>query len=652
MIVDRSALEAAGLTGFGARARRRILLRVPENKVAPLVKQLRKEINSNLLEVRSYKESQENMNDQFLRAENFLSLTGLVILVLGGIGISSVTRVFIDQKKKTIAILKCVGGSGLRVISVYLMQVLSMGLTGSALGVMLAKIALFVVGRKYASVLPEGMSYTLQWDAIWQGVTVGLIVTFLFSVLPLLQIRKIKPNVLLRDEDQLRGPRFDWVRWIVGALVCAGLVLISSWQAGSFRIGFYFLAGLAVAAAALRFTAIFLMWIVRRARHISSFQLRHAINSLYRPGNQTQVIIMAIGLGVFFILTTRSLQENLLREFDLGRRPGMPNMYLIDIQKDQKEGVGDVIYKDTGKHEELIPTIRARIFEIDGKRLDPESKEYQKERRRLGFEYTLTYRAKLQPNEKVLKGRFWDPTPSSSPEISIEEGLEGTMGLKLGGTITWDILGRKITARVTSIRRVDWRNSRTGFYVVFRPGTLEAAPTNFIAAVNGPPQEPQRSQFQRDLVDHYPNVTVIDVQEIVRNIKKIIDTVSIAVSFIGWFVFLSGTLILIGSIAMTKYQRIYESAVLKTLGAKRKTVLNILLIEHVLLGFAAGLIGSISAIGLSYTIAHYVFEIPWDATPILYPLGIVITIALLAIVGALASFDVINRKPLAFLRAQ
>src|SRR5262249_20039072 len=205
-------------------------------------------------------------------------------------------------------------------------------------GLALAKLALEIAGHKYASVLPEGMSYALQWGAVSQGFLVGLLITILFSVLPLLQIRHIKPNVLLREEDRMRSPRIDWVRWIAAGSVSLALVLLSSWQAGSFRVGIYFLGGLAVAAAALRFTATLLIWIVRRSRRVASFPIRHAISSLYRPGNQTHIIIMAVGLGVFFILTTISLQENLLREFDLGRRDNMANMYLIDVQKDQEAG--------------------------------------------------------------------------------------------------------------------------------------------------------------------------------------------------------------------------------------------------------------------------------------------------------------------------
>src|SRR5262249_25105331 len=221
-----------------------------------------------------------------------------------------------------------------------------------------------------------------------------------------------------------------------------------------------------------------------------------------------------------------------------------------------------------------------------------------------------------------------------------------------GSTITFDVQGRKLTARVTSIRHVDWRNSRTGFMVLFRPGTLEDAPQMFVGAFNGPIGEVERSRFQRALVDKFPNVSVIDVADVVRAIERIVRNIMLAVSFVGAFILLSGALILIGSLAMTKFQRIYEVAVLKTLGAKRKVLLRILLAEYGLMGFVAGVIGSVAAVGLSYATSRWVFEIPWSFTPVVNFGGIGATIVLVTAVGTLATVDVLSRKPLATLRAQ
>lgn len=652
VFIERTEVDSAGLTGFGSRARRKIFFTTPVDKMGKLVRQLRDELKNNLVNVRSYKESQENLSEQFSRAEDYSSLTGLVILVLGGIGISNVTRVFIEQKKKTIAVLKCIGATGSRITVAYLAQVLTMGLVGSLLGLLFGKGVLLLIQYVFADKLPAYMTYGLRAGAAAQGLGVGILISILFSALPLLRIRQIRPNVLLRESAVSKRGAIDVLRWATAVLVMLGLLLVVSWQAGSIRVGLFFLGGLAVTAGALYLAATLLIFLVRRTRPLTSFALKQAINSLHRPGNQTRVIVMVVGLGVFLVISIQSLQSNLLREFDLGRSGKIPNMFLIDIQKDQQQGVSDLVAEMTGGRPILVPTIRVRIVAINNKEVDFNEAEMKRNRGRLSREYVATYRSALESNEKIVAGQFWDPSPSAEPEVSIEESMRGMAELDLGGEITFDVQGRKLTARVTSIRHVDWRNSRTGFMVLFRPGALENAPQMMVGALDGPTGELERSRFQRTLVDKFPNISVIDVVDVVRAIERIINNITLAVSFVGAFVLLSGGLILVGSLAMTKFQRIYEVAVLKTLGAKRKVLLKILLAEYGLIGFVAGVIGSLAAVGLSYVTSRFVFEIPWSFTPAVNFGGVGATILLVIVVGTVATVDVLSRKPLATLRAQ
>jgi len=653
VFIERAAVERSGLTGFGSRARRKILFTTPQGQMETLVTQLRGELkNNDLVTVRSYKDSQENLNEQFSRAENYSSLTGLVILVLGGIGISNVTRVFIEQKKKTIAVLKCLGATGWRITIAYLMQVVALGLGGSLLGILFGKAVLLLIAARFAASLPAYMTYGLRLSAVAQGVGAGVLISILFSALPLLRIRNIKPNELLREEAGETRRRFDPLRWATAVVVVFSLLVLVSWQAGSLRVGSFFLVALAATAGALYLAATLLIFLVRRTRPFSSFALRQAINSLHRPGNQTRVIVMVVGLGVFLVITIQSLQSNLVREFDLNRRGNIPNMFLVDVQKDQEAGVSDLVQSATGERPLLVPTIRTRIVAINGSEVNFDNADMKRERGRLGREYVVTYRPLLAENEKLVAGTFWDATPSSEPEVSIEESLKGLSGLDVGGSITFDVQGRKLTAQVTSIRHVDWRNSRTGFMVLFRPGTLENAPQMMVGALNGPAEEIDRSRFERSIVDKYPNISVIDVVDVVRAIQRIINNITLAISFVGLFVLLSGILILAGSLAMTKFQRVYETAVLKTLGAKRKTLLRILLAEYGLMGLVAGVIGSAAGAGLSYAASRWVFEIPWSFTVAINFGGVVATVALVTVVGAVSTFDVLSRKPLATLRAQ
>ncbi|MBL8187210.1 MAG: ABC transporter permease [Acidobacteria bacterium] len=650
---------AAGLTTFGSRARHRVLFKTKEGAMDTLVTQLRNDIKSQSgVVVRSFRFSQDRLTESLNQVEDYLSLIGLVILVLGGIGISSVTRVFVQQKMKTIAILKTLGGRNARVLGAYLVQVMALGVVGSLFGLLLAQLLAWILPKYFVGILPTNVEIRLTWQAALQGLSIGLLVSLLFSLLPLLQIRQIKPILVLRSSEVPSGRKFDLLKIVVSIFVVLGLLAISSWQAGSFKIGGIFLIALAVMTLVLNLTATGLMKFVRGFRRIPSFTVRQGINSLYRPGNQTRIILMAVGLGVFFVVGVRSLQLNLRQELGVDLENFKADMYLIDIQRDQRPVVEEAIAKFTGEKPEIIPTIRARIAAINGSEVNLDSSRSNENRREnrgqnagmLGREYVLTYRAKLDDNEKIIAGKFWTPESSPEPEVSIEELMNEELGLKVGDVMTFDVLGRKIAARVTSIRRVDWRNARTGFLVVFRPGALDDAPAMYITAIKGPAETAARAQLQRELVDKAPNISVVDVRDIIEIARGIVQKVSLAVSFVGGFVFLSGLLILIGSIAMTKFHRLYESAILKTLGAKKKLIIWTLLVEYGVLGLLAGLIGSAAAIGLTWAIAEQALKINWRFIPSVNLIGVVATLVVVILVGVISSWDVMIKKPLGILR--
>lgn len=660
-------IVAAGLTGFGSRVRYRIQLKTRPGQAEAITKQLKEDLKAQpLINVRSYRDAENRVAESFTQVENFLSLIGLIILVLGGIGISSVTRVFIQQKMKTIAVLKCLGGRNSRVLGTYLIQVLALGLIGSVLGLLIAKVVMILLPRYLADRIPAGIEIGLTWPAISQGFGIGILIAILFAALPLLEIRNIKPILVLRATDPVHSAkRFDWLKIGLGTTVILGLLALAGWQAGSLKIGAIFLGGLGVTAFILNLAGWLLIRFVRRLRHVNSFMLRQGINSLYRPGNQTKVILLAVGLGAFFIISVRLLQANLLDEFSLNLGADAPDMYLIDIQPKQREAIAETVAQELGKKPDLIPTLRARIAEINGKAINLEPNDRNRGQNRnqgqnqgqnqgmLSRDYTITYRDHLEPQEKILAGQFWDSSPSAQGEISIEEVVHQELKVNLGDTITFDFAGQRVTSKITNIRRVDWRNARIGFLIVFRPGVLDELPQQMlITAIKAPPPGQARINFQRTLLDRFGNISVIDIRDIIEAASKVIDTVSTAVTFVGGFVFLSGLLILIGSIAMTKYHRLYESAILKTLGAKRKLIVMITLVEYGVLGLLAGLIGSAAAIILSWSVSKYALDITWSFTPSINMAGVALTLLLVTVIGIVSSWDVMIKKPLGILRAE
>jgi putative ABC transport system permease protein len=328
-------------------------------------------------------------------------------------------------------------------------------------------------------------------------------------------------------------------------------------------------------------------------------------------------------------------------------------MFFIDIQKSQIEELKRIVQEKTGEAAEAIPTIRARIAAVNGEPFNFDQREVRQQQGQIGREFAVTYRPNLEENETVINGEWWnDNQISETPEVSVEEGIAKTLNISDGDYLTFDISGRKIQTRIASIRKIDLRNTRTAFIFVFRPGVLEKAPQTFVATVLKKISEVERAKLQRNIVNQFPNVQIFDVAEIVAAVQKLINNFVLAISFVGSFVILSGMLILVGSIALTKSQRIYENAILKTLGAKRPTLTAILFAEYGILGFLAGVIGAGFATILSFAVSKYVLNIEWGFDLGLTVLSVLITTVLVTLVGAIASFDVLFRKPLVTLRSQ
>ena len=656
VLIDFDAVSDTKLLGFGSRADRTLLVRVPEDRVQPLVRDLRQDLREEFANARSYRATDDQIGRDFDRAENYLSLVGLIVVILGGIAVSSVTRVFVLQKIRSIAVLKCVGARTRQILAIYVLQVMALGLAGSLLGLVIARLALAAIplalGPSSTSLLAEA-HYGVTWSAAVQGVAIGVLVSLLFSVVPLLHVRFVRPSLLLRDEAPPKGPQ-DWTRIAAVVVVSLALVGVAAWQAASLKVGVVLCVGFAALAFVLHLAGLGLVKLVTPLARSRSFPLRHAVLHLSRPGNQTRVILLAVGLGAFFIVGVRSLQASLLGEFSVEVAADAPDMFLLDIQRTQADGVRAFLdAPGTGtSHARLIPVLRARVTAVSGRDTRLENVEQVRRRGSLAREYTITYRDRLEPNERVVSGAWWSG-PSSEPEVSIEKGLHERFDIDVGDMMRFDVLGRAVTARVASVRDVEWRDSRNGgFMFVFRPGVFDNAPQTFVAPLKGPADAQARARFQHDLVTKFPNVSVIDFHDILDTIRDVMSKVTMAISVVGGLVLFSGALILIGAVEMTKFQRVDEAAVFKTLGANTAMIARMLLFEYGVLGALAGLIGSLGAVALTWGVSRYALEIPWRIFVGEHVAGLVLTAALVAAVGVLSSLDVLRNKPLATLRAE
>lgn len=655
VFVDLADLRETGLLAYGSRVSYQHLVRVDEAKLEPLATTLTAATRNRFVRVRSYRAMEDDLGDDFARAENYLSLVGLVILLLGGVGVSSVTSVFVQQKVRSLAVLKCLGATARQLLAVYLLQTLLLGLAGSLLGLGLAWLAVQAVpGLVGAAAGALTVHYRVTWDAVGQGIGIGLATALLFSLVPLLDVRHVKPSRLLREDAGPRG-RDPW-RLVGRAVVAGGIAALAVWQAGSLRVGLLMLGGLTVVTLLLQGAAVVLIRAVAPLAHAPGFALRHAVLQIRRPAGQARLVLLTVGLGAFFILGVRTLQLNLVQALTVDLRPDAPDLFLLDVQADQVEGVRTVLGEarpDGTAPPTFLPVLRARVTGVQGRAMSLDDYEDVRGRGSLAREYTVTYRPTLERNERVVAGAFWDATPSSELEVSIEESLRLRFGLDVGDTVRFDVLGRPLTARVTSVRHVEWADTRSGgFMFVFRPGVLEKAPHGFVGFVRGPADTGARARLQTQLAAGFPNVSVIDGREVLTTLTAVTTQVSLAVTAVGTLVLLSGLLILSGAVAMTKFRRMYEAALFKTLGASRALIARVLVLEYGVLGLLAGLIGAAGALGLTWAVSRLALDIPWAPQPLVVLGGVAVTAVMVAVVGLLASWDVLQRRPMATLRAE
>jgi putative ABC transport system permease protein len=658
--VDLADLRATSLFGYGSRATYALLVRTGAAETARLTTALKAVANDALISVQSWQTLEDRIGENLRVAENYLSLVGFVVVVLGGIGVWSVTRVIVQQKIRSVAILKCIGATSGRVLATYVLQVVLLATGGSILGIGLAAVALRALPASLLT--PIGLTHVnATVPAALQGLAVGLLVSLLFALVPLLEIRRVKPLLLLRADTVSTARVRGWQSWAAGLVIAGALAGVAMWQADSVRAGAYVSLGLAVVAAVLYASGRLLVLAVRPLTASPAFALRHAVISLGRPGNQTRVVLMAVGLGCFFVLGIRAIQANLLHEIAAELGDQTPDFVLVDIQPDEIGAVQHAIAPYLRSPARIVPLLRGRVVRIDGQHLHLDTLEQIRHQGRLSREFGLTFRTALEPNEHIEHGRFWSSPLTSmhlpdgaDTEVSIATDVPDTEGIEIGDLIRFDVAGRQIAARVTSLRSVSWGDAQNGGFVfVLRPGpAVEQTAHDFLGFVQVRDDPAARGGLQRDVVHAASNVSVIDVRDVLTSIREVVANITLGITVVGVVTLVGGALILIGAVAMTKFQRLYESAIYRTLGASTRIISTMVAIEYGVLGGLAGVLGALGALAASWAVARYLFDMPWDPAPGLLGAGVLIAAAAVTAVGLLASLDVLFTKPLATLKGE
>lgn len=589
----------------------------------------------------------------FADLTKYLSLVAFVALLLGCVGVASAVQLYVKEKVTSVAILRTLGASGRQAFLIYLLQTALMGLIGATIGALVGSIVQLVLPRVFGNFLPITVETALSGSAILGGIGTGLLISVLFSLLPLLAIRNVSPLRTLRSsyEDDLSGR--DPLRWLVYLLVLGFIVGFAYLQTRNLMLAIGFTAGLTVAFGILTALGLGLIWLVRRFFPTSwSYVWRQSLANLYRPNNQTLILVTSIGLGAFLIATLYLTQGLLLGRVELSGSGKQPNMVLFDIQNEQIKGVRALV---TGQKLPILqeaPIVTMRLSDINGKTGEVIRKDTSQKTPKWAFtrEYRVTYRDSLISSEKLTSGKA-PYQADGNVYVSMEKDFFDRMHLKLGDTLNFNVQGAPIQTIVGGTREVEWNRVQTNFLVVFPAGVLEQAP-QFHVLMTRVPDNKTSAVLQRGLVSRFPNVSAIDLGLILKTVDEILAQISFVIQFMALFSILTGLLVLASSVVISKYQRLRESVLLRTLGASREQILSITVVEYGLLGLLSALSGILLSIVGTWALAQFVFEVPYrpDAVPLLVVMVVVTVLTVL--IGVFNSRDVLTRPPLDVLRAE
>lgn len=647
-------LPGTGLEQFGSRINHSRFIKFDrKTNITSLTERIEDRIEEAGYELTTIERQQEQTSRSFRDVGRFLSLIGFVALLLGCIGVASAIHVYIREKIGTIAILRCLGATSRQAFLIYLFQILAFGGLGSLVGALLGSALQFYLPVLLKDILPVSVEARISWQAIGSGLGLGLIISLLFALAPLLSIRRISPlNTLRMDFQADKGDRLTSL--LVYLLMLAFIWGFSWLQIRQVLGSLYFTLAVVVAFLVLAGFARLLMWAVKRFFPGGwPYVWRQGLANLYRPQNQTLVLLMSIGLGTALFCTVLFIQTILLDRVSLSTSGSQPNIVVFDIQESQRDSIVAISKREGLAVDGTVPIVTMRLTSVNRIDLDSLRRDTSLPMRPWLFnrEYRVTYRDTLVASERIRKGEWigiWKDK-SQPPRISVEEGLAKRNGIKIGDTLTFDVQGAPMATIVGSLRQVEWNRIQTNFLVLFPAGVLEKAP-KFHVLVSRVGSQEHSARYQQAVVKAFPNVSIIDLGLVLDVVSALLDKIGFVIRFMALYCMATGIVVLIASVLISKYQRMRESVLLRTIGAGRRQILAITAIEYFMLGALAALTGILLAMGGSWILAEQVFETAFrpDWLPVI---GVFAGVCLLTVgIGMANSRQVVNRPPLEVLR--
>jgi putative ABC transport system permease protein len=640
VLMNEADLASTGLVQEGSRISYRIMFAGDAPQVLDLRAALQQKLTGNE-KMEDVRDARPEIRTALERAEHFLGLAALSAAILAGAAMALAARRFVYRHLDGCAVMRCLGAQQDQILKLFLYQFIFLGVISVTLGGMLGYVTQAALVQSIASMREAGLPQPSALPLLKAAVS-GFALLLGFAFLPLLQLRKVSPLRVLRRELGLPETS-AWVIYGLALGVLAGLFL---WHAGSLKLGLAVLAGL------LGGLLIFggLAWLVLRglAKYALYFNAhwRHAFNNLARQGSSAAVQVVALSLGGMALLVLTLVRADLTESWQNKLPPDAPNRFLVNIQADQTQPVLDFFTQRALPPPQLQPMVRGRLIAINAHEINGDSYPDPRARALVEREFNLSYMEQMPLWNTLVSGQWWKAAERDA--LSVEEGIAKTLGINLGDTLTYDVAGSKFTAKVTSLRKVQWDSMKVNFFVITTPELLKDFPTSYLSSFY---LAPDKVRAGDELSRQFPNLLMIDTGAVIAQVRNIIDQISQTVSAVFLFTLLSGLAVLYAALLSTQDERSYEAAILRTLGADSRYLSRLHLFEFAVLGALSGLFAAAGAELLGWILARFILEIPYQLSIWIWFIGVPGGIAVVTLAGWLATRKLTKLSPLRILAA-
>ena len=657
MYISKKALDQTDLVQPGSLVNYTYYFKLPASFEADVWADQHEEgFRAESMRLQTIEGQKESLSEAFSNLNAFLNLVALISLLLGCIGVASSILIYVKTKIPSIAIFRCLGMKGKEVFYVYLLQIMSLGGIGVAIGAALGTVVQLVLPQLFKGFLPLEVTTQISWLAISEGLVIGIVVTLLFALLPLLAVRKISPLRILRSSFEADVQKRDPVIYLVYVVLAASIFGFLWYLTKDATTALMYCVSLAAAFALLFGVAKLIVWGVKRFFPRSwSFVFRQGLANLFRPNNQTATLLVSIGLGTAILTLLFVIQGMLLQNVNQMDAGNQPNVILYGIEKDQLEALTSMTAALDMPIIEQVPIVTMRMTGWQGKSKAEWIADSTRTAKSWAYnrEIRVTFKDSLGESDELIAGEFpkHRSTHGDSIFISLDDGFAENMGVEIGDDISFNVQGMLIKTYVGSLRKIDFANMRTRFFVLFPTDVLEDAP-QFHVLVTKSPNPATTAKYRTEVVKSFPNISVIDLSSILLALGDILKKVSYIIQFMAGFSMLTGLIVLLSSLLLSKLQRIKETVLLRTLGARKKQLLHISAVEYGFLGVLAATTGIGIALAGSWFLAKYELEldfyVPWNAIIVIFFL----VVSIITLVGLFNSREVLRKSPLEVLRRE